>query len=75
VLLGLEAPADELLKGFEATLAAPSVKGFAVGRTIFAEAARGWLSGKINDEQAVADMAGRFRELTEAWLKTRGLGS
>jgi len=73
VLLGLEAPAEELLKGFEATLAAPSVKGFAVGRTIFADAARSWLAGDIDDEAAIADMAGRFRHLTEAWLKTRGL--
>jgi 5-dehydro-2-deoxygluconokinase len=73
VLLGLEAPAEELLKGFEATLAAPSVKGFAVGRTIFADAARAWMSGAMNDEEAIADMAGRFRHLTEAWLKTRGL--
>jgi 5-dehydro-2-deoxygluconokinase len=73
VLLGLEAPADELIRSFEATLAAPSVKGFAVGRTIFSDAARAWLSGGMNDEEAIADMAGRFRQLTQAWLKTRGL--
>ncbi|MBB6483213.1 bifunctional 5-dehydro-2-deoxygluconokinase/5-dehydro-2-deoxyphosphogluconate aldolase [Rhizobium lusitanum] len=73
VLLGLEAPAEELMRSFEATLAAPSVKGFAVGRTIFADPARAWLSGAMNDEEAIADMAGRFRQLTAAWLKTRGL--
>ncbi|MBB3453953.1 5-dehydro-2-deoxygluconokinase [Rhizobium sp. BK313] len=73
VLLGLEAPAEELIRSFEATLAAPSVKGFAVGRTIFSDAARAWLSGGMNDEEAIADMAGRFRQLTQAWLKTRGL--
>ncbi len=73
VLLGLEAPAEELIRSFEATLAAPSVKGFAVGRTIFSDVARAWLSGGINDEEAIADMAGRFRQLTAAWLKTRGL--
>ncbi|MGO4565181.1 5-dehydro-2-deoxygluconokinase [Rhizobium sp. 2YAF20] len=73
VLLGLEAPAEELLKGFEATLAAPSVKGFAVGRTIFADAARAWMAGDMDDEAAIADMADRFRHLTEAWLQTRGL--
>ncbi len=73
VLLGLEAPAEELIRSFEATLAAPSVKGFAVGRTIFSDAARAWLSGGMNDEEATADMAGRFRQLTAAWLKTRGL--
>ena len=73
VLLGLEAPAEELEKAFAATLAAPSVKGFAVGRTIFADAARQWLGGKMDDEAAIADMAARFEGLTNAWLKTRGL--
>ena len=33
----------------------PLVKGFAVGRTIFAEAARDWLAGAIDDAAAVAD--------------------
>ncbi|MDL2402294.1 bifunctional 5-dehydro-2-deoxygluconokinase/5-dehydro-2-deoxyphosphogluconate aldolase [Rhizobium mayense] len=73
VLLGLEAPAEELIRSFEATLAAPSVKGFAVGRTIFSDAARAWMSGGMNDEEAISEMAGRFRQLTQAWLKTRGL--
>ena len=73
VLLGLEAPTEDLVKAFEATKVAPAVKGFAVGRTIFVEAARAWMAGKISDEEAVADMAARFRELTDAWLRTRGL--
>lgn len=72
VLLGLEAPKEELVQAFEATKAAPSVKGFAVGRTIFADAAREWMAGKITDEAAIADMTNRFGDLTEAWLKTRG---
>ena len=73
VLLGLEAPAAELEKAFRATLATPMVKGFAVGRTIFAHSARLWLAGAMSDEEAIADMAARFGELTAAWLKTRGL--
>ena len=73
VLLGLEAPTEELVKAFEATTVAPAVKGFAVGRTIFVEAARAWMARKISDEEAVADMAARFRELTDAWLRTRRL--
>ena len=73
VLLGLEAPAAELEKAFAATTVAPMVKGFAVGRTIFAHAAQQWLSGAMNDEQAISDMAGRFEALTKAWLRTRGL--
>ena len=72
MLLGLEAPAHELTAAFAATAKAPVVKGFAVGRTIFNEAAEQWLAGKIGDEAAISDMAGRFEKLTEAWLAARG---
>ena len=72
VLLGLDAPQEDLEAAFAATANAPVVKGFAVGRTIFADAAEKWLSGKLSDDQAVADMAGRFEKLTEAWLAARG---
>ncbi|BCH23205.1 bifunctional 5-dehydro-2-deoxygluconokinase/5-dehydro-2-deoxyphosphogluconate aldolase [Mesorhizobium sp. L-8-3] len=71
VLLGLEAPHDELEAAFAATAEAPVVKGFAVGRTIFMDAAEKWLPGTISDEAAIADMAARFEKLTEAWLAAR----
>ena len=72
VLLGLEAPQHELEAAFAATAGAPIVRGFAVGRTIFNEAAELWLAGRIDDEAAIADMAGRFDKLTKAWLAARG---
>ncbi len=67
VLLGLDAPQDQLEAAFKAAKSARTVKGFAVGRTIFADAARAWLDGKIGDEEAVADMAKRFGALVEIW--------
>ena len=72
VLLGLEAPYEVLKDGFAAARSARTVKGFAVGRTIFAEAGRAWLDGEIGDEEAVADMAGRFRALVDLWLGLDG---
>jgi len=69
VLLGLEAPEEELEKAFAVAAREPLVKGFAVGRTIFSDAARHWLSGEISDEAAVADMAARFGRLVEAWQR------
>jgi 5-dehydro-2-deoxygluconokinase len=69
VLLGLEASTEELIAAFAAAQSVPSVKGFAVGRTIFADAARSWLAGEIDDDAAIADMAERFAVLTEAWQK------
>jgi 5-dehydro-2-deoxygluconokinase len=67
VLLGLDAPQSELVAGFAAAKTAKSVKGFAVGRTIFGDAARAWLDGRIGDDEAVAEMAQRFAGLVAAW--------
>lgn len=49
----------------------PQVRGFAVGRTIFAEAASKWLRGQIDDDGAVKMMAGAFGNLVEAWQSAR----
>lgn len=66
-MLGLEAPESALAEAFRVAASCDAVKGFAVGRTIFANAAEQWFSGKMNDDAAVADMAGRFGALVEAW--------
>ncbi len=68
VLLGLEAPYDVLKEGFAAARTSKTVKGFAVGRTIFADASKAWLAGEMTDEQAIADMAGKFEALVDLWL-------
>lgn len=71
VLLGLEAPEEELARGFAAVAAKRHVKGFAVGRTIFNDAARGWLAGQIDDAKAVALMAEKFGSLVRIWDEAR----
>jgi 5-dehydro-2-deoxygluconokinase len=71
VVLGLEAPQSELEESFTLAAGFDLVKGFAVGRTIFAEAARNWLAGKVSDEEAVADMAARYDALCRIWDKAR----
>lgn len=71
VLLGLEAPEDELAMGFEAVANKSHVKGFAVGRTIFNDAAQQWLAGMIDDAAAVSMMADRFGNLIKLWHKAQ----
>ena len=71
VVLGLEAEAGRLIESFTAAARHEMVRGFAVGRTIFAHAAREWLTGRMNDEQAIDDMAERYRELCAAWDAAR----
>ncbi|MGT2441706.1 bifunctional 5-dehydro-2-deoxygluconokinase/5-dehydro-2-deoxyphosphogluconate aldolase [Ensifer adhaerens] len=69
VLLGLEAPYEQLKDGFAAARTSKTVRGFAVGRTIFADAGRAWLGGTMSDDQAIADMAGKFKALVDLWLQ------
>lgn len=71
VLLGLSAPPEELLASFRAAAPVHAVKGFAVGRTIFNDVARSWFAGEVSDDEAVDALAGRLRELAEAWRAAR----
>lgn len=71
VVLGLSAPEETLIASFATVARSPVVKGFAVGRTIFTEAAERWLRGEIDDAAAVEDLARRFSTLVEAWRDAR----
>lgn len=71
VVLGLDAPTAELEESFATAARFDLVKGFAVGRTIFGEAARQWLSGAMSDDDAVAAMAEKYRGLCEIWDRAR----
>ena len=71
VVLGLDAPMEELEASFAEAARFPLVKGFAVGRTIFFEAARGWLDGTLDEEGAIALMASKYETLCAAWDRAR----
>ncbi len=74
VVLGLDAPLEHLRKSFEVAAKQELVKGFAVGRTIFANAAQNWFSGVMTDAEAVAEMAGKYRVLCNIWDTARRIG-
>jgi len=67
VVLGLDAPIDELASGFRAFDGLATVKGFAVGRSIFGAPARRWLSGTIDDAALVHEVASNFERVIDAW--------
>ena len=71
VVLGLDAPEAELAASFALAAKQPLVKGFAVGRTIFGDAARAWLAGNISDGEAVAEMAENYQRLCGIWDTAR----
>jgi 5-dehydro-2-deoxygluconokinase len=72
VLLGLSAPISQLVASLEAAARFPLIKGFAVGRSIFHDVARDWLSDSIGDDEAVDIMAERLSSLATAWREARG---
>jgi len=71
VVLGLGAGEDRLAASFALAAQFPLVKGFAVGRTIFQTAARGYFAGTLTGEEAIADMAGNFDRLCNIWDKAQ----
>ena len=71
VVLGLDAPEEELATSFALAAKFPLVKGFAVGRTIFGDVARAWMRGESRDADAIAEMARRFTRLCGIWDKAR----
>ena len=72
VLLGQLTSHEALLASFRAAASAPVVKGFAVGRSIWAESAQRWMAGEIDDEAAITDLARRLGVLVEAWRAAKG---
>jgi len=71
LMLGLEASEETLSRSFRIAAAHPVCRGFAVGRTIFAEAADRWFAGQISDAQVIDDIASRYARLVVLWDEAR----
>jgi 5-dehydro-2-deoxygluconokinase len=71
VMLGLNAPVDELAEGFRQAGDSSVCRGFAVGRTIFQEPSRAWLAGELYDEALIDRVQSTFERLIGAWREAR----
>ncbi|RFC63476.1 5-dehydro-2-deoxygluconokinase [Fulvimarina endophytica] len=75
VVLGLDASEAALKASFASAARFPLVKGFAVGRTIFGDAARAYMKGEMTPEAAVTQMTDRFTRLCDLWDAARASAS
>jgi 5-dehydro-2-deoxygluconokinase len=75
VVLGLGETEDVLARSFALAARFDLVKGFAVGRTIFADAAAGFMAGTITPTQAVEIMAENYARLCALWDQARNTGA
>ena len=67
IVLGLDGSIESIGESFKVAANQPWVKGFAVGRTLFAQPAKDWLAGNIDDATAVATMRANYRNMINAW--------
>lgn len=67
VLLGLSAPIPDLCAALKKCKPIKLCKGFAVGRSVFGDAAKLWFEGQIDDAKAKSMMSDAFEELIVAW--------
>ncbi|MEO8977174.1 MAG: DUF2090 domain-containing protein, partial [Casimicrobiaceae bacterium] len=71
VMLGQSAPVAQLMQGFAEAKGMRCVRGFAVGRTLFAKSSSEYLAGRLDDGQFVAQAASNFAALVNQWRASR----
>ena len=71
LVLGQTSSPAQLSAGLTAAAGEPLVRGFAIGRAIFAEAASRWFAGTLDDVGLVADVAARYRSTIDTWKALR----
>ncbi|MQL48639.1 5-dehydro-2-deoxygluconokinase [Photorhabdus khanii] len=67
VILGLDAPQEELKAGFNAAAGKSIVKGFAVGRTLFGQPSLQWLKNEIDDNELIQQIKTNYHNLISLW--------
>ncbi len=71
VILGLGESEEKLADSFAVAAQYPLVKGFAVGRTIFADSAKAWMLDEIDDATAIQTMTETYARLCSLWDQAR----
>ena len=71
VVLGKDTDQEHMIDVFNATQKEKLVKGFAIGRTIFSEAAKKWLNDEISNDYAKDIMSNKLKKLIKIWENSR----
>ncbi|HSK99145.1 MAG TPA: 5-dehydro-2-deoxygluconokinase [Rubrobacteraceae bacterium] len=71
LVLGQALEEAELGEFFAAAASEPLCNGFAIGRSIYGEGARRWLSGEIDDGQLIASVAEGYERMSSLWQQRR----
>lgn len=69
LVLGQGLEEERLVRSFAAASSEPLCRGFAIGRSIYGEAARRWLAGEIGDGELVSSVAEGYGRMNELWRR------
>jgi 5-dehydro-2-deoxygluconokinase len=69
LVFGQAAEKEKLVESFAAAASEPLCNGFAIGRSIYGEAARRWLAGEIDDEELMSSVAEGYGRMNSLWEK------
>jgi 5-dehydro-2-deoxygluconokinase len=71
VILGLGADEETLSNGLTVAAGHDICRGFAVGRSIFADAAEQWFAGNMDAAAAASAVAERYRRMIDIWCTAK----
>lgn len=75
LVLGQQQDLAAVIKSLSVSARYSTCRGFAVGRTLFVDAARGWFDGEIDDQELTMAATRNFRGLIDAWNQARTLSA
>jgi len=70
LMLGLDAPEEELRESFRVAGKYPVCKGFAVGRSIFGDSARQWFNNECDNDAVIRQVADNYRRMINFWQES-----
>jgi 5-dehydro-2-deoxygluconokinase len=70
LILGQGFTGSRLAESFAAAAREPLCKGFAVGRSIYAQPARRWLTGEASDEEFISQTSASYERMIELWRQS-----
>ena len=71
LILGLDAPMEKIAKAFEDVSSYSVIKGFAIGRAIFAKPSEMWLEGKIDDLAYIEAIKENYLKVVALWQQRK----
>jgi 5-dehydro-2-deoxygluconokinase len=73
LVLGQQQDFTAVIKSLSVSAAYSTCRGFAVGRTLFVDAARRWFDGEIDDRTLTTASMNNFRRLIDEWNLARAV--